>query len=420
MPRPPSRGFFGQVHQTMSTASASATSISRMTTHIARKASVLIAAILLAAGCAQVPPGACPCPPKPAPPAEARYEPTAFDALPGWKGAPAASSVRAFVGSCRNGSNALVMKAACAEARALPAGDDAAARAFFERAFTAYAVVAPDGAREGLVTGYYEPLLEGSRNRSARFTRPVYGLPDDLVVVDLASQYPELRGLRLRGRLNGRRLEPYYARGEIEARGAAFAAPVIAWVADPVELFFLQIQGSGQIQLENGERIRVGYAEHNGYPYRSLGRYLADRGEMTLEQASMQNIKAWAAANPDRYQEALNQNPSYVFFRELSAAGGPLGAMSVPLDAGYSIAVDPLYLPLGAPVYLATTYPLSPEPLERMVVAQDTGGAIRGAVRADFFWGTGSEAGVLAGRMRQQGRFWLLWPRGEPLPLPRR
>jgi membrane-bound lytic murein transglycosylase A len=134
----------------------------------------------------------------------------------------------------------------------------------------------------------------------------------------------------------------------------------------------------------------------------------------------MQNIKAWAAANPDRYQEALNQNPSYVFFRELSAAGGPLGAMSVPLEAGYSIAVDPLYLPLGAPVYLATTYPLSPEPLERMVVAQDTGGAIRGAVRADFFWGTGSEAGVLAGRMRQQGRFWLLWPRGEPLPLPRR
>jgi membrane-bound lytic murein transglycosylase A len=382
-----------------------------------RPASVSVAAILLAAGCAQVPPpGACPCPPKPAPTAEARYEPVAFAALPGWNGAAAAASVRAFVAGCRNGANARALKAACEEARALAAGDDAAARAFFERSFAAYAVVAPDGSREGLVTGYYEPVLAGSRSRNARFARPVYGAPEDLVVVDLASQYPELRGMRLRGRLNGPRVEPYYSRGEIEARNGAFAAPVIAWVADPVELFFLQVQGSGQIQLETGERIRIGYAEHNGHPYRSLGRYLVERGVMTLDQASMQSIKAWAAANPDRTQEALNQNPSYVFFRELPAAGGPLGAMGVPLEAGHSIAADPLHVPLGAPVYLATTYPLSSQPLERLVVAQDTGGAIRGALRADLFWGTGPEAGALAGRMRQPGRMWLLWPRGEPLP----
>jgi membrane-bound lytic murein transglycosylase A len=388
-----------------------------MTTHIARRASAFVAAILLAAGCAQVPPqGACPCPPKPAPSAEARYEPVTFAALPGWSGAAAAASVRALVAGCRNGASARAMKAACDQARALPAGDDAAARAFFESAFAAYAVIAPEGAREGLVTGYYEPLLEGSRSRSARFSHAVLGTPDDLVVVDLAGQYPELRGLRLRGRLNGRRLEPYYTRGDIEARNGAFPAPVIAWVADPVELFFLQVQGSGQIQLESGERIRVGYAEHNGHPYRSLGRYLVDRGELKLEQASMQGIKAWAAANPDRYQEALKQNPSYVFFRELPAAGGPIGAMGVPLEAGYSIAVDPQFVPLGAPVWLATTYPLSPEPLERLVMAQDTGGAIRGALRADFFWGTGPEAGALAGRMRQPGRMWLLWPRGEALP----
>jgi len=414
--RPPSRGFFGQVHQTISASSASATAISRMTTHIARQASVLVAAILLAAGCAQVPPGACPCPPKPVPPAEARYEAVPFSSLPGWSSAPAAASVRAFVAGCRTGASARTLKSACEEARVLPAGDDAAARAYFERAFTAYAVVAPEGAREGLVTGYYEPLLEGSRSRSARFARPVFGVPQDLVVVDLSGQYPELRGLRLRGRLNGRRLEPYYSRGEIEARDGAFAAPVIAWVADPVELFFLQIQGSGQIQLDTGERVRIGYGEHNGHPYRSLGRTLADRGELTLDQASMQSIKAWAAANPGRTQEALNQNPSYVFFRELPATGGPLGAMGVPLEAGYSIAADPQHVPLGAPVYLATTYPLSPEPLERLVVAQDTGGAIRGALRADFFWGTGPEAGALAGRMRQPGRLWLLWPRGEALP----
>lgn len=387
-----------------------------MTTHIARGASVFAAAILLAAGCAQVPPPPCPCPPKPAPAGAARYEPVAFSALPGWTNAAAAASTRAFVAGCRNGASARVMKAACEQARALPAGDDAAARAFFEGAFAAYAIVAPEGAREGLVTGYYEPLLEGSRERSSRFAQPVYGTPEDMVVVDLAGQYPELRGLRLRGKLNGRRLEPYYSRGEIDARNGALPAPVIAWVADPVELFFLQVQGSGQIRLENGERIRVGYADHNGYPYRSLGRYLVERGEMPLEQASMQGIKAWAAANPGRYQDALNQNPSYVFFRELPAAGGPIGAMGVPLEAGYSIAVDPQFVPLGAPVWLATTYPLSPEPLERLVIAQDTGGAIKGAVRADFFWGTGPEAGALAGRMRQPGRMWLLWPRGEPLP----
>ena len=185
-----------------------------------------------------------------------------------------------------------------------------------------------------------------------------------------------------------------------------------------MEFFFLQIQGSGQIQLESGERIRVGFAEQNGHPYRSLGRHLVERGEMTLDQASMQSIKAWAAANPQRLQEALNHNASYVFFRELPAAGGPSGALGVPLEAGYSIAVDARYVPLGAPVFLATTYPLSPQPLERLVLAQDTGGAIRGAVRADFFWGTGAEAGTLAGRMRQQGRLWLLWPRGEAPPRP--
>jgi membrane-bound lytic murein transglycosylase A len=310
------------------------------------------------------------------------------------------------------------MHEACAAARALPAGDEAAARAFYEGAFAAYAIVAPEGTREGLVTGYYEPVLEGSRSPSARFTQPVHGVPDDLVVVDLAAQYPELRGMRLRGRLNGRRLQPYYSRGEILTLNGAIGAPVIAWVEDPVELFFLQVQGSGQIQLDALERIRVGFAEQNGHPYRSLGRHLVERGELALEQASMQGIKAWAAANPGRLQEALSHNASYVFFRELPAEDGPIGALGVPLEAGYSIAVDPKFVPLGAPVFLATTYPLSPQPLERLVMAQDTGGAIRGALRADFFWGSGAQAGELAGRMRQPGRLWVLWPRGASLPRP--
>jgi membrane-bound lytic murein transglycosylase A len=349
---------------------------------------------------------------------DARYEPVAFAALPGWDGAPLAASVRAFVAGCARVAPGQAMHEACAAARALPAGDEAAARAFYEGAFTAYAVVAPDGSRDGLVTGYYEPVLEGSRSPSARFAQPVHGVPDDLVVVDLAAQYPELRGMRLRGRLDGRRLQPYYSRGEILKRNGAIGAPVIAWVEDPVELFFLQVQGSGQIQLGTGERIRVGFAEQNGHPYRSLGRHLVERGELALEQASMQGIKAWAAANPERLQEALGHNASYVFFRELPAQDGPVGALGVPLEAGYSIAVDPKFVPLGAPVFLATTYPLSPQPLERLAMAQDTGGAIRGALRADFFWGSGAQAGELAGRMRQPGRLWVLWPRGAPLPRP--
>jgi membrane-bound lytic murein transglycosylase A len=373
-----------------------------------------LACIVLAAGCATQPP----CPPSPATPAVARYEPVEFAALPGWRGAPVAASVRAFVTGCARVTPGDAMQLPCEAARALPAGDEAAARAFFEGAFAAYAVVAPDGTREGLVTGYYEPVLTGSRTRSVRFPLPVYGVPEDLVVVDLAAQYPELRGMRLRGRLNGRRLQPYYSRGEIDQSNGSFGAPVIAWVADPVELFFLQIQGSGQIQLESGERIRLGFAEQNGHPYRSLGRHLVESGELPLEQASMQGIKAWAAANPQRMREALNHNSSYVFFRELPTLDGPIGALGVPLDAGYSVAVDPRHVPLGAPVFLATTYPLSAQPLERLVMAQDTGGAIRGPVRADFFWGSGPEAGELAGRMKQPGRLWILWPQGAPLPRP--
>lgn len=369
--------------------------------------------ILLAAACAPAPQTqapSCPCPP-PKPEAEtARYEARAFSDLPGWNSTQLEPSLRAFVAGCAR------FKRVCELARALPPGDERAARNFFEAEFVPYALVSSVSGDSGMVTGYYEPIIDGSRTPGPVHRYPIFGLPSDLVVVDLGNVVPETRGLRLRGRVDGRRLVPYYSRGEIDARGDAFAAPVIAWSADPVELFFLQIQGSGQVRLENGERIRVGFAEQNGHPYRSLGRHLVDRGEMPLEQASMQGIKAWAAANPQKLQEALNQNPSYVFFRELPATDGPIGALNIPLHAERSLAVDRRYLPLGAPVYLATTLPLSEEPLQRLMAAHDTGGAIRGVVRADFFWGTGPDAGAQAGRMRQQGRMWLLWPIGEPLP----
>ena len=394
----------------MNAASPRTTTISRMMTHM-RSAALLA---ILMAGCATPPPPPppVPCPICPAPkpdPEAARYEPRAFSDLPGWAGAQLGPSLRAFAGGCAR------FKKLCDAAKAVPPGEE---RAYFESNFTPYALVSTTSGDVGLVTGYYEPIIDGSRAATPQYRFPIYGVPPDLLVVDLGNVVPETRGLRLRGRVDGRRVVPYYTRGEIDARGDAFGAPILAWSADPVELFFLQIQGSGQVRLENGERIRVGFAEQNGHPYRSLGRYLVDRGEMLLEQASMQGIKAWASANPQKLQEALNQNPSYVFFRELPATDGPIGALSIPLHAEYSLAVDRRFVPLGAPVYLATTYPLSDQPLERLMAAHDTGGAIRGVARADFYWGTGPEAGTQAGRMRQQGRMWLLWPKGEPPPGP--
>src|SRR5574341_1620416 len=368
-----------------------------------------LAAIVLAA-CTSVPEKPmCPCPPPKPEPEAARYEARGFSDLPGWNRAQLEPSLRAFLAGCARGN---AMRRTCELAKNLPAGDEAAARTFFESHFVPYALISTLSGDTGQITGYYEPIIDGSRTQNANYRYPIFGVPQDLIVVDL----PETRGQRLRGRVDGRRLVPYYTRGEIDSRAEAFAAPVVAWGTDAVELFFLQIQGSGQVRLENGERIRLGYADQNGHPYRSLGRYLVERGEMLLEQASMKNIKAWAAANPQKLLEALAQNPSYVFFRELTAREGPIGALSVPLQAEYSLAVDRRFVPLGAPVFLATTSPLSDQPLERLMAAHDTGGAIRGVVRADFFWGTGPDAGAQAGRMRQQGRMWLLWPTGEPLP----
>jgi membrane-bound lytic murein transglycosylase A len=250
---------------------------------------------------------------------------------------------------------------------------------------------------------------------------PLYAPPDDLLTIDLSAVNPDLRNMRLRGRLQGRRVVPYWSRAEIESGVAPVNGKELVWVDDAVEAFFLQIQGSGRVRLGNGEVLRLGYADQNGHPYQSIGRTLIERGELQPGEASMQAIQAWAAANPQRLPELLNQNPSYVFFRELQLpdpAVGPIGALGVPLTPQRSIAVDPRYVPLGAPAFLATTWPASDLPLYRLMIAQDTGGAIRGPVRADFFWGFGAEAGALAGRMRQQGRMWVLLPKEMKPPTP--
>jgi membrane-bound lytic murein transglycosylase A len=391
-----------------------------------RRCAALIALVALAA-CETVSPGkpvTAPSPaPTPAPTVEIPPAPvsplraSSWDATPGWRDDNPQLAWSAFLTSCNALKNQPAWQAVCSVAAAFNEPSRDMLYRFFELNFTPYEVVNPDGTDSGLVTGYYEPLLHGSRSRSARYRYPVYGVPDDLLVIDLSELYPELKNMRLRGRLEGRRVVPYFNRAQIDEGSAAVAGKEIVWVEDAVELFFLQIQGSGRVRLDSGETIMLGYADQNGYPYRSIGRLLVDRGDLPLERASMQGIKAWAKQNPAKLQELLNYNASYVFFRELPPdLPGPLGALGVPLTARRSIAVDPRYIPLGAPVFLATTMPNTSQPLQRLMLAQDTGGAIRGAVRADFFWGFGDEAAALAGRMHQSGKMWVLLPNGYPVP----
>jgi peptidoglycan lytic transglycosylase A len=332
--------------------------------------------------------------------------------LPGWGKDSVNGAWPAFLRSCKVPQSQAQWQSVCASALNVNAKDDVGQQHFFEEHFQAYSVIQQDNTLEGTITGYYEPLIKGDRKPTALARFPIYGTPDDLITVDLESLYPDLKNLRLRGRLEGNRLVPYYNRSELENGTKEFHATPIAWADDALELFFLQIEGSGRIELPNGEQIRVGYANQNGYPYRSIGKLLVDRGELKLEDSSMQSIREWARHNPDKLQELLASNPSYVFFREFpNGTDGPIGSLGVSLMAGYSIAVDTKFIPLCAPVYLSTTYPRSTEPLNRLVMAQDTGGAISGAVRADLFGGFGDDAAEQAGKMKQAGRMWVLLPK---------
>ncbi len=395
------------------------------------------ALLAVIAGCASQPavppetaracPAAAPCPVCPVCPTVAPELPKAktleavnWSDLTGWSDDDPRAAWQAFLRSCSKLKAQAAWRESCTLAEQLAPA--ASVRDFFEAHFLPYRVAGSDGEVQGLATGYYEPLLRGNRRKEGLYRYPIYAAPADLLSIDLSDVNPELKHLRLRGRLEGRRVVPYYARAEIERGLPALAGRELLWVDDPVDLFFLQIQGSGRVRLPTGELVRVGYADQNGQPYKSIGRYLVEQGELKLEQASMQGIKAWGAANPAKLDALLNQNPSYVFFRELpqvagsqdGAAEGPIGALGVALTPERSIAVDPRYIPLGAPVFLSTTWPGSDRPLARLVLAQDSGGAIRGAVRADFFWGFGDAAGAQAGRMRQSAKIWVLLPRDYP------
>ena len=289
--------------------------------------------------------------------------------------------------------------------------------AYFRQYFSVYSTANVDGTDTGTITGYYEPLLRGSRVKTEVFRFPLYTRPTDLITVELTSLFPELANKRVRGKVVGTKLVPYYPRGEIEVEPSPLQGHEMVWIDDIIDVFFLQIQGSGLVKLENGEQIHVGYDDQNGQPYQSIGRILIERGELTVDKASMQGIKNWAMNNPAKLRELLNSNPSYVFFRELPAGlPGPLGALGVPILAERAVAIDPRFVPLGAPVFLSTTFPNSSRPLNRLMMAQDTGGAIKGGVRADFFWGAGNDAGRQAGAMKQKGKIWVLLPKNFPVP----
>ncbi|MEK0082710.1 murein transglycosylase A [Benzoatithermus flavus] len=359
-------------------------------------------------------------------------EPVSFTALPGWEDDDPREALQAFRASCGQfarqapetrlggaggfaGSVADWLPACVAADAAARVGTPEAARAFFAAEFVPFRVT-DRGDPEGLFTGYYEPLLSGSRTPDARFRYPLLKRPADLVTVDLGAFDPELAGRRIAGRVEKGRLVPYPDRAKIESGALAGRDLELLWVDDPIARFFLEIQGSGQIRLTDGETVRVGYADQNGHPYRAIGKDLLEMEAIPKERMSMQAIREWLEAHPDQAPEVMAKNRSYVFFRELpdlAHASGPLGAQGVPLVPGRSLAVDRKFLPLGAPLWLDATapYPDGNRPLRRLVVAQDTGGAIRGPVRGDLFWGAGPLAEHLAGHMQSQGRLFILLPR---------
>ena len=323
----------------------------------------------------------------------------------------------AWLRSCDALKNKNAWKNVCSKSKEIFNPTDKEITNFFYQNFHLYQAFQKDGGEEGLVTGYYQPLLQGSRKKTRKYQIPLYGPPSDLITVDLSEVYPDLKYKRLRGRVEGNKLIPYHTREEITEDKYPLQGNELFWVRDAVEAFFLEIQGSGVIAFEDGTRTQVGYADQNGHPYRSMGRELIHKGELSRHKVSMQSIKTWAKKNKKKLQRFMNANPSVVFFRELPRGlPGPIGALGVPIAAERSVAVDRKFVPLGAPLILSTTHPNSKKSLQQLMVAQDTGGAIGGGVRIDFYWGQGNVAGKKAGSMKQKGKVWVILPKGFQFP----
>jgi membrane-bound lytic murein transglycosylase A len=391
---------------------------------VARLAALLLPAAMVLAACA----GRGPAGPSP--------DAVGYEALPGWREDRHAEALPALRESCRRmaalgpsaplggmngapelarGSTPAAWAPVCAAAATVADNDHAAARALFETYLEPHPLSpGPDG--RALFTGYYEPISPGARQRGGIYQTPIHRRPANLTQT---ASGPDPTGRRLQQRGRGGRVGPVPDRAAILAGAYRGRGLELAWLADPVDAFFLQVQGSGRILLPDGEQMRVGFAGTNGRPYVAIGKILIDRGEISREEMSMQAIRAWLKAHPDQADRLMNANPSYVFFREvhdIPPDQGARGAFGVPLTPGRSLAVDRAFIPLGVPVFIATEDPVDGTPYRRLLLAQDTGGAIKGAVRADIFYGWGAEAEKRAGLMKGTGEAWVLLPRAQPSP----
>jgi membrane-bound lytic murein transglycosylase A len=372
----------------------------------------------------------------PAKGAASLYRPVTFPELPGWDQDDHLAAFKVFLKSCtriaaaaqeRGASNA--KKGPQRPARALVAVCGAAARAagdivdkdkaraFFEARFTPNAV--EKKGQSGLLTGYYEPVLQGSRTREGPYQTPIYKRPPDLVnVVDDTRRGALKPGALTHVRKTATGTEPYFTRAQIEAGALAGRNLELLYFADPVDVFFMHIQGSGRIKLTNGTTVRVHYDGKNGHPYSSIGRYLTEKSLFAADRMSMSALAAWLRADPERGKLVMWQNTSYVFFREIKdETGAPLGAMRVPLTPLRSLAIDTAYHALGTPIYLSVPtmkHVPNATPFNRLMVGQDVGSAIRGPERGDIYFGSGDAAGKLASTTKHPGKFYVLLPNAAP------
>jgi membrane-bound lytic murein transglycosylase A len=358
-------------------------------------------------------------------PSKVELRGTTFSALPGWSTDRHAEALTAFQKSCAKiltlpltrrmaandaapGGTVAQWQGPCTAVKTLEQSDDAAAKRFFETWFMPYEV-RENAQPSGLFTGYYEPQLNGSWIKGGPYRTPLYARPADLVSASLGAFDDDLGGSTIWGRVEDGKLQPYAVRRDIETGRVPGLKPLL-WVDSSVDAFFLHVQGSGQIKMLDGSMARVGFAGKNGRPYQSVGRILIDSGEISADRLTMDSIRDWVEARPQAGPELLQKNPSFVFFR-LVEGDGPIGAQGVALTAGRSLAVDRRYLPLGAPLWLSTHEPLDAnKPLQRLLIAQDTGGAIKGVVRGDIFFGSGPDAAKHAGNMKRPGRYYILLP----------
>ncbi len=337
-----------------------------------------------------------------------------WNELAGWSVDNHAEALQTFVKGCEKIQHKPTWQNTCQLARRVAVTNRQEARAFFEKNFRPHCLQnSQQESAKGLITGYYEPLLQGSRQATNEYRHPIYAVPDDLLRIDLSEVHSKFNSRRLRGRLiDGNKVVPYWTREIIHSSRQPLAGDELLWVNDPIALFFLHVQGSGLVQLDDGTVVAVNYANDNGHIYQSIGKHMVKQSILPLESVNLFTIRQWLFDNPDKADALLNINPKYIFFRETAvSSSGPIGSLGVELTPQRSLAVDVSIIDLGSPVWLDSTMPdNAQQPLQRLMVAQDTGGAIQGEVRADVFWGRGTHAEKMAGLMKNEGKLCVLLP----------